>query len=298
MRQGLTERLIRTTAVFVGLAAGACDELTQPKPPDVTIEPATVWPTAFAITETDTVELATRLSDGGGVITGVEAEWSQSEESVLELEPPPPGDGRIRAAVTALSTGTIRLDHPGSPPTQMTAPISAVPLGIAAAPSPDPATVTDVDTLSVTITGSAGQPIRGVGVSRESSDINVLQVVARVGTAVDTASATFRAEAIARAPGRVEITVTVSRSGFEPTEFTDSIRVVAPTVLETPTLRWPSALVLADIDTVGIEVRDAGSNEMTDLRVIWTSSDPEILGFARAEPTETDVTAEQSRSSP
>jgi hypothetical protein len=299
MRRGdATDGLLRVAAVLLaGLASAACDELTQPRPLAVTIEPATSWPAALAITETDTVEVTARLTGGGEAITGVDVEWSQSEPSVLDLEPITSGDGRMRAAVTALSAGTstieVRLDHPGFEPTQLAATISAVPLGITGAPAPDPATVTDVDTLSVVVTGSAGQPIQDVGVSWASSDQGVLEVVALAGTAADTASATFRAEAVARAPGRVEVTVTVSRAGFSSSELRDSIRVVAPSVLEAPSLSWPSALVLADVDTVGIEVRDAASNELTDLRVIWTSSDPEILGVARAVPTETDVTPEQ-----
>lgn len=297
-RPGSHRRPLEVTAVLVaGLASGACDELTQPKPLGVTLEPATAWPVTLAITETDTLEVAMRPSGGGDVITGVDVEWSQSEPSILELEPLPSGDGRMRAAVTALSTGSstieVRLDHGGFEPTQLAATVSAQPLGLTSASAPDPATVTDVDTLSVVITGSAGQPIQNVGVSWESSDRSVLEVVALAGTAADSASATFRAEATARGAGQVEITVIVSRSGFEPSVLRDSIRVVPPTVLEAPGFGWPSTLVLADVDTVGIDVRDAASNEVTDLRVIWTSSDPEILGVARAVPTETDVTPEQ-----
>jgi alpha-tubulin suppressor-like RCC1 family protein len=293
--------LCRFALLFTVVSLIGCDELPVDDTLTILLEQESDWPTRLAITETDTLEVTIRISGPGGErITGVEVEWQSSDVAVLEVIPLSlqPRSGTARAAITARASGTAEVtasvDRAGFAPVDLRASITVEPLTISrTAGWRDVVTVTDADALEIRISNSVGDAVTDIRVSWQSSDTDVLKIVAQEGTPADTLSAIYRAIATAHGRGTAEVVVTVRRDGFESSERRDTISVLPVSVEEHQDHPWPATLSLTEIDTAEVEIQDANNTILTGFRVIWTSSDPEILGVVRAQPTESDVTPEQ-----
>lgn len=290
------------TAILIVLLAAlslACDEFSVEPARPITLEPLPDWPSTFAVTEAATLEVQVIVS-GTDTITGLGLDWDSSDDAILEVirHEPAPGDNTLAGRLSAQRHATVTARAHGSVDIiiqthqngllqagPFRVPITVIPMNVGKVSGwRDVVTATDADVLEIAVTNSVEFPITGIGVSWRSSDASVLEVSAQRGSPDDSLAGRYRAETTARARGVAEVIVTVTRDGFEPTEYRDTVTVVPVRVEAPDSLGWRDTLSLTEEVTAEIAVFDAESTAITDLRVAWRSSDPQVLGVVRVEP--------------
>jgi alpha-tubulin suppressor-like RCC1 family protein len=286
MRVRLRYGLLFAAALAVYVAA--CEEYSTEALVTVEIRQATAWPDTLDLAEI--ADLTVEIVDPQGrAITGIDVDWQTSDSAVLELSSLASAeagtsrdslDSGLTTVVTSHSAGSAeviaRIDRPDFEPTELRVPLTVVREGW-----PDFVTVTAVDTVEVAVGHLEEESAADLDVEWASSDPATLKVQ-------PLEADPLRATVTGHASGTAEIVVAVDGARLAPMGFRIPMIVSGMEVVaSTP---WPESINLTNVVTVEVEIRDASGAPLTDVELVWRSSNEVALTVTALDEYRAQVT--------
>jgi hypothetical protein len=265
-------RLLCAIALAIPLAT--CDEFSTEALLRVNLQQATAWPDTLGLPEIAVLGVEI-LDPEGRAIAGVEVDWQVSDSTIVQVsrlsasQAGSRGDS-LPAALTAVVTShgagsaeiIARVERSEFEPAELRVPLLVDPSW------PAQLTVTRVDTVGIAVEHADETRTGALVAEWTSSDPSVLKVTKLEGDPL-------RATVTAHASGTAEVVVGVDAQRMEPTVFRTPIAVSPLQVVEAAP--WPVSINVTNVDVVGVEVRDASGNPLTDVEVVWRSSNETAL---------------------
>ncbi len=142
--------------------------------------------------------------------------------------------------------------------------------------------VTDTTIVTATFVDARGETVTGLQVQWRSEDDGVVTVSA---IAPATQSSRDSARLIARGSGSTRVFATVTHPGFKP--YSAAVSVTVGRWGVRPSSQWPDTLTVTDVDTVELQIPNTDSLLAGALRVVWLSSNENVLTVTPAIPPDT-----------
>jgi PGF-pre-PGF domain-containing protein len=262
---GIFTAVAEGTATVTATAEDITGEATVTVSAEGPIEPITTEITIDPLTATVAVNetrqfTATLLDQDGNTMTGIEVNWTSSDETVGTID----ADGLFTAVAEGTATITATTENVTGEATvtvSTEAPIEPITTEITIDPLTATVAVNETSQFTATVLDPDGNTMTGVEINWTTSNETI-------GTIDETGLFTA---------ATAGITTVTATAGNESASAIVTVEAPAEPVLESITVTLPEAtLAIGDTRPFIVTALDQDGNAMTDVNVTWTSSDEAV----------------------